>query len=130
MKTLALGLLLLGLVGCGAMGLPTDQAPTWVQMMDRLTKVEAKQAAPGAPIVVTKGDAPSDPTGGAVPGAGMAIAALALLWYKMRSSAAASRTTAELLAGSVPRELHERAVNALAVSSPFVPITERVPEKG
>jgi len=108
------------LAGCGALGAPTAEAPAWVQVMDRLTHVEAKVVTPAptpenpkpVPVTVVTQAPPTDPTNGAIPGAATALAVLAVLWYKLRSSAAASLNTANLLANTVPKDAHLAALEA------------------
>lgn len=117
-----LGLLVLSMlfvVGCGSMGMPTETAPPWVQLMDRLAHVEAKQVTPAPtpevpnpkPITVVTQTAPaSDPLGGSNPVLGSALGALALAWYLARRLSVAHENLASI---------HSDAVDALATSAPI-----------
>lgn len=122
---LALIALLLLLPGCGALGAPTDQAPGWVQVLDRLNGVIAKVDAQSGRTVVTQ-TAPDNPLGNTGPIGGVAVSALALAWFFIRRQAAAHENAVSLLGASVPAALHQASVDALAVSRP-VSATSTVP---
>lgn len=126
---LGLAFLVVMTAGCGGLGAPTDQSPAWVQMMDRISHVEAKQVTPPAtaenpnprPITVVTQSPPSDPTGGSVPVAGVAISALSLAWYFIRKMAVSHENAITKLGNSVPVETHQAAVDALGTSTPARP---------
>ena len=100
-RVLFVAVVFAGLVGCGALAAPTDQAPGWVQVLDRITNVEKKVDG-----TVNKGPTP-DPTGGAVPVVSGILSVVGLAWYTLRK-----------LGGSVPVEVHQEAISGLATSTP------------
>jgi hypothetical protein len=103
MKAIALFsvLLLLFLTGCSALGAPTDQAPGWVQTLDKLNGVVAKMDATTGKTVVTQ-TTPDNPLSQTGPIGAVATFGLGLAWYMIRKLAAA----------------HSDAIGALANSSP------------
>jgi hypothetical protein len=116
-KLLILGFAVVALVGCGARGAPSDQAPGWVQTLDKLNGVVAKIDAGTGKTVVTQ-TTPDNPLSSTGPIGGVAVSALALAWYFIRKQAAAHENMMAVQAQSVPAASHDQAVAALAASTP------------
>jgi hypothetical protein len=94
-SVLVLGVLL---AGCAATSAPTDQAPPWVQLIDKV--LATKKDAAGQ---VTSTGAPVDPLGGAIPMVTVGLGAAALLWRAIRG-----------ISDSVPAATHNQLIQASA----------------
>jgi hypothetical protein len=80
--------------GCAATSAPTDQAPSWVQAVDRILQVEKSQDG------TVKSTGNPDPTSGTIPIVGLIATVAATAWAAIRAQSK-----------SVPAATHDNALN-------------------
>lgn len=99
------GLLMVAILGCGALGASTDQAPGWVKTLDNALGVIKDQQGTQKTENKAADAASSIPVYGGA--AGTILGILGYAWYTVRR-----------LAGSVPSEVHQAAIDHLGNSTP------------